>query len=194
VSLDLASAAAKRDVHPLGLRPLDCGQSLDVRADLQQCRGLYMARQLRVHHLVAPRADGAWPLDAQQEVREPEPPAVEERGLVDGVVAAPDCLGRGRGGGPQLVQPSRAGGVVVPGVDSRDASPVGFQSRQVASLVLETSLRDEVDFRIDPGRAFHQPGERRQLQAHEVLAGQETDQIGRGEDRIAADELHRRSR
>jgi hypothetical protein len=58
--------------------------------------------------------------------------------------------------------------------------------------MLEAALRYQVDLRIQPDRSLHQARHRRQLQANEMLAGQETDQVGRGEDGLSADELHRR--
>ena len=153
-----------------------------------------MAGQLRVDDLIAPLSEGARLLDAQQKVRQPKPPVLEESGLVDDVVAAPDRLRRGLGRGPQSIQPRRGGGVVVACIDACDAPPSALEPRQISGLVFESTPGDEIDLRIEPDRPVYQPGHGRQLQAYEMLAGQEADQIGRGEDGCAADELHRRSR
>ena len=194
MAFDSPGAAAQGDVHELGLDALDGRQRFHVGADLEQGRGLDVASELRVHHLVAPAAQGAGPFHAHQEVGQPEPPAVEERRLVDDVVAPPDRLFRGRRRGSQPFESRGGRRVVIAGVHSRHAPPVAFERRQIAGLVLEASPRNQIDLRIEPDRPLHQPGHRRQLQADEMLAGQEADEIRRGKDGVATDELHRRSR
>jgi hypothetical protein len=60
--------------------------------------------------------------------------------------------------------------------------------------MLEAALRYQVDLWIEPGRSLHQARHRRQLEADEMLAGQETDKVGRREHGLTADELHRAPR
>ena len=81
--IDVPGAAAERHVHQLRPQALESGELLRVQAQLQHGRALGVARQLRVPDLVAPRAQVARRLHAAQEVGEAQPPAVEERGLVD---------------------------------------------------------------------------------------------------------------
>ena len=192
--LDGSGAPTEGDVHQLRLGPLDPGQLLDVGADLEQRRRLDVARQLGVDDLVAPLAEGAGAINAQEEVGQPEPPPVEERGLVDHVVAPPDRLLRRGSRRTQPLETLRARQVVPAGIDAGDAPALCFERCQIAGLVLEAALGDQVDLRIEPDRPVDQTGHRRELQADQVLARQIADQIGRGEDGAVVDELHRRPR
>ncbi len=188
MGFDGSRAATEGDVHPLGRKPLDRGQLLHVRADLQQRGRPDMAGELGVHHLVAPGTETAGPLDTDQEVRQPEPPPVEERGLVDHVVTALDGLTSGPG--RRLQSRPSIGPITI----LRDPShpPAGLlQPREIAPLVLLAALRDQVYLRIETLRLRDQAGKRSQLQPDEMLAGQEADQIRGGEDGLTIDELHR---
>ncbi len=78
--------------------------------------------------------------------------------------------------------------VVVP-LDGRDTCSARAQLRQVASLVLEASLADDVELAILAVRTIDQPGQRRALECGEMLAGQVSHQIGRRKDRLAIDQL-----
>jgi hypothetical protein len=194
VPLDRSGAAAQCDVHPFGLGALDLGQLFHVRADLQQGRSLDVAGQLGVDDLIAPGAQSARPLDSHHEIGQPEPPPVEEGGLVNHVVAAPDRLPRGLRGRPQPRQTVRGRNVAIGCLDARDLPPAALELRQIAGLVLETALRDQVYLRVESHRPIDQPGHGRQLEPDQMLARQEPDQIGCREDRLAIDELHRRPR
>ena len=188
MGFDGSRAPAQGDVHPLGREPLDRGQLLHVRADLQQRGRPDVAGELGVHHLVAPGAETAGPLDPDQEVRQPEPPPVEERGLVDDVVAALDGLASGPGRGLQSRPPVGQAAVLR---DPGHSPARRLQPGEIAPLVLLAALRDQVQLRIETLRLRDQPGERSQLQPDEMLAGQETDQIRGSEDGLPIDELHR---
>src|SRR6185503_13138551 len=129
---DRPRAAAEGDVHPLRLAPLDPRELVHVRADLEERARLRGARELGVHDLVAPGPESARHLHAYEEVRVAEPAAVEERGLVDDVVAAAD----GRlGGGGGAAQPLAAILDTLLGRKARDLPPRRLQIRQVALLV-----------------------------------------------------------
>ena len=90
VALHRSGAPAEGDVHPIGLAPLNSRERVDVRADLKQGTRLRVPGELGVDDLVAPRTESAPRLDAKQEVRVTEPAAVEERRLIDDVVAPAD--------------------------------------------------------------------------------------------------------
>ena len=152
---DGSRAPAQGNIHSLGLQALDRGQLLHVRADLKQRGSLDVAGQLGVHHLVAPPAETAGPLDPDQEVRQPEPPPVEERGLVDDVVAAPDGVERRPGcrfvSRPPIRQPGFLG-------DPRHPPALGLQSGEIAPLVLHAAFRDQIYLRIETFRLRDEAG------------------------------------
>ena len=76
-------------------------------------------------------------------------------------------------------------------VDPRNHPARGLEAGQVSRLVLEAASRYQIDLGIEPDRPIHQAGHGRQLQAHEMLAGEKADQVRRREDGLTADELHR---
>ena len=57
--------------------------------------------------------------------------------------------------------------------------------------MLESALTDDVELTVLAHRLRHEAGQRRPLERGEVLAGQVADEIGRGEDGLAVDQLHR---
>ena len=77
-------------MQALRVAALDGLEQLVVDADLEDGRGLDVVGQLGIRDLVRPAQRRLRVLDAEQEVREAEPGAVEEAGLEDDVVAAPD--------------------------------------------------------------------------------------------------------
>ena len=147
-----------------------------------------MAGQLGVHHLVAPGAEPAGPLHPEEEIRQPEPPPVEERGLVDDVVAALDGLASGP---RRRLQPRPPIGQAAVLRDPSYSPARRLQPGEIAPLVLLAALGDQVQLRIEPLRPGDEAGERSQLQPDEMLAGQEADQIRGREDGLPIDELHR---
>ncbi len=188
MGFDGSRAAAQSDIHPLGRQTLDRRQLLHVRADLEERGRSDVTGELGVHDLVTPGAEAARPHVPDQEVRQPEPPSIEERGLVDHVVATLDGLAchpcRGLQARPAIGLSAVLG-------DSSHSPPLRLQSREVAPLVLLSALRDQIQLRVQPIRLRHEPGQRGQFQPDEMLAGQEADQIRGREDGPAIDELHR---
>ena len=56
--------------------------------------------------------------------------------------------------------------------------------------MLEAALPDDVELAVLAHRAFHEARQRCALQSGQVLTGQVADEIGRGEDGLAVDQLH----
>ncbi len=189
--LHLAGATPQRHVHPLRLDALKGRELLHVRTDLEECRSLDVAGELGVHDLVAPATELAGPIHSQQEVRQAEPPAVEERGLIDRLRSASHRVFRGGGGIAQRGEPG--GRLDVPRRRRNPDHPCHalFEPGQVSGLVLQTAFGDQVYLRVDPIRARHHSAHRGQFQPDEVLAGEEADQIRGREHRRVANELHR---
>src|SRR5918992_429600 len=177
-------------MHLLWGDALDAFELLDIRADLKHRAGLDVAGQLRVGDLVVVRPPDRWTLrrwDAQQEVGVAEPAAVEERRLEDDVGAFAHRGDGVLGLAPDLIAPLR---FVVAG-DLDDMAAFVTELGEGARLVLEPPAADDVELWIAPLRAVDEPGQRRALERGEVLAGQVADEIGRGEDGLAVDQLHR---
>ena len=198
--------AAEHDVERLRLHALDRRQLLDVRADLEDRRGLDVAGELGVRDLVVPRAERAVGLAGdvvapQEEVRVAAPGAVEERRLVDDVGAGAHRGDRLLGGRSQVragvprrrrrwVVERRDGGPVL--VDLDHAQAAVAQVLEVALLVLDAALRDEVDRRVVADRLLDEPGERGALEREPVVAGEVADEVGGGIDGTTVDQLHAR--
>src|SRR5256885_14807603 len=69
-------ADPEQHVHALGRHALNGRDAGAVEAELQDVRGLLGAGQLGVERLVAPAAEPRGPLDFDEKVRAPAPPAV----------------------------------------------------------------------------------------------------------------------
>ena len=158
MAFDRGFAAAERDLDVLGRRALDPRQQVGVGAQLDEGAGPDLVGQLGVGDLVAPGPEGARLLDAQQEVRVPEPAAVEERRLVDDVVAATD---RGLGLGDLAPQPiASRGGAAVRVRPARVRFDAGHPAThrneplEIPGLVLEAALADEVQLRVGANRPW----------------------------------------
>src|SRR5665811_2043767 len=126
--------------------------------------------------------------------RQTEPAAIEERSLVDDIVAAPNRSQGVPGRAPEVDQSQLGSSVVLTRVYACGAPSGGLQTGQVAGLVLDAAPGDQVYLRVQSRRLGDQSGQGRQLEAHEVLAGQEADQVRCGKDRVPSDQLHRLSR
>ena len=116
-----------------------------------------------------------------------EPPAVEERGLVDDVVAAADG-GLGEGG---FV--AKAGAPILDRLvllDARDAAARGLEAGQMALLVLEPAILHHLQLRVFSYRPLDEPRRGRELERGEMLAGEEADEVGGREDGLSVDQLH----
>jgi hypothetical protein len=77
--------------------------------------------------------------------------------------------------------------IVIAAINASDLPAALLQVGEVSRLVLEASRRDQVYLRIQPHRLVDKPGHRRELQPDQMLACQEPDEIGRGEDWGATD-------
>ena len=183
-------AAAERDVQPLRADALDPFELVDVRADLQDRARLDVAGELGVGDLVVVRAPDRRPIrvvDPQQEVGVAAPRPVEERRLVDDVGAGGHRGDRFGGRGSQSValildRPVR--------FDLDRRASRRLQVGEVALLVLEAALADDVELGIVAHRPLDEVGQGGPLELGEVLAGQIGDQVRRGEDGSPIDQLH----
>ena len=198
--------AAEHDVEVLRLAALDRRELLHVRADLEDRPGLHMTRELRVRDLVVVGTEGAvglagFVVTAEEEVRVAAPSPVEERRLVDDVRPAPhrvQCLGGGLAelgagipGRRHLAGPGRGDRRPVL-LDLDDPAALGHEVVEVALLVLEAALRDELDARVVADRLRDEANHRRPLERKPVPAREEPDEIRGGVDRATVDELHAR--
>ena len=57
--------------------------------------------------------------------------------------------------------------------------------------MLEAAAADDVELAVLTDRPVDEAGQRRPLERGEVLAGEIANEIGRGEDGLAVDQLHR---
>ena len=115
------------------------------------------------------------------------PRPVEERRLVDDVGAGAHRRLGGRGGLPEPVAIARRRAIAL---DRHDAPSRGAQVVEVALLVRDAPLRDELDRRVVADGLLDEPGQRRALERQAMRAREEPDEVGRGVDRPAVDQLH----
>jgi hypothetical protein len=157
---------------------------LGVEAELQQEVGLDAASELRVGHLVAPRAQARRPVDTFEEVRVAAPPvAVEEHALVDDLGARPHCRTGSLGAPPQALEPALA-------LDRDDLAPGGTEGTQVRQLVLIALSRDELGGVGAGGLQPHAAVCHLDVQVGEVRALEELDEVRGREDQPVIDALH----
>ena len=162
-------------MHRLGHAPLDPRELLGVEAELEHVLRLGAAGELGVDDLVG--AVG----EALDEVGEPAPGAVGERGLVDDVGAVVDgSLGLAGGALP----------VAVVEVDLGDRAPVRLEPGEVGGLVLVPLAPDEVSVRVVPPGLVELAASDRELERRQVLARQEGVEVGRGEEQAAVAKAH----
>jgi hypothetical protein len=95
---------------------------------------------------------------------------------------------------PQVGETLLGRNIVRAWVYSRDPPAGGLQTCEVADLMLDAAPGNQVDLRVHSDWLGDQSSQGRQLEANEVLAGQETDQVCCGKDGLARDELHHLSR
>src|SRR5437667_9358600 len=115
------------------------------------------------------------------------PRAVEKGRLVDHVRAGGHCRGCFGGRGPELVAAVLDGTIQLD--DDRD-SAIRLEVREETSLVLESSLADDVELRVIPHGPVDELGQRRTLQLRQVLAGEIGDEIRGRVDGAAVNRLH----
>src|SRR4051794_1051138 len=65
---------AKHEMHSLGTPTLEALKLVGVEEQLENVARLWVAPELRVVYLVGPRPEVGWLVDANQEIRVPEPP------------------------------------------------------------------------------------------------------------------------
>src|SRR5207249_9487853 len=87
-------ADPEQHVQPRRRHALDGRNAIAIEGELEHVRRLLRARQLRVERLVTPGAEPSGPLDLEEKVRAPAPPAIHERGLRDDLGAGTHGLGR----------------------------------------------------------------------------------------------------
>ena len=183
----LALDAAQHQVHPFRHPSLDDPQQIGVHADLQHGGRRGLAGQLGVPDFVAPRPQVAGRLDAAQEVGVPQPPSIQQHGLVNHVGARPHRFQRGR-----VFRPNLSGrGYGVGRSDFLHSDVLCPQRFQEAGLVLLTAPRHAIQHGVVAERAFEVSQRRRALQVRQVPALQETHQIGGGVGEALVDQLHR---
>jgi hypothetical protein len=184
-------AAPEHDVHlrwPNALQPFEL---LDVRAHLEHGAGLDVASELRVGNLVVPRPPdrcvlGPLCLDPEQEVGMAEPASVEEGRLVDDVGPGPHGGDRLLGLAPDV---RCVLGLVIP-LDAHHVPSAGLELGEVAQLVLLAPTADDIELGIRSIRTLDQAAQGSGFERRQVLTGEVADQIGRGEDGRAVDQLH----
>jgi hypothetical protein len=167
------------DVEPPGQAARDPPDLLGVEAQLQHVRRLPAPGELRVDDLVAAVR---LPLD---EVRQPAPLPVHERGLVDDP---------GAGGERSLGLAGRPLPVPVALVAERDLDDVAprvAQPLEVTRLVLVPEPLDEIPLRIRDLGPRQLAARDPKLELRQVRAGDPGRQVGRGERDGSVREAHR---
>ena len=182
----LALHATEGEVLLFGLASLQLRHHVGVQTQLQDCRGLRVAGELRVPDFVAPVAEVAGPRHAPQEVGVAEPAAVEQHRLEDDV----GTLVHGREG---LIAPADVAllvrQVLVPtGLD--DGEPLVSQRLEETLLVPETTLLDTVQDLVFADGPCQVPPDGRTLKLREVLALQVPDEVRRRVHHPPVDLLH----
>jgi len=173
-AVDLRAPARVREVHQSRKPVLHPPEHLRVRGDLQHRSRLRRARELGVHHLVRPHPVRRRALDADEEVRPPEPPAVEERSLIDDVRARAHQLERLVGRSRELPDD-----VTVPVRLRRlgHAEPFGAVASQDRLLVLVSTAAKHLAARILEVRLTDLAPHPRALERREVPAREEPAQV-----------------
>ncbi len=201
----------------LRLPPLDRDELLDVGADLEDRRGLDVAGELRIRHLVVPRPERAVRLvrrmvPSEQEVRVAAPRPIEERCLVDDVGPLTHRVDRLDSGCAQLGT-RVSHGLVAGGrrcargerrprdewqdrrailLDLDHPQALRPEVLEIPSLVLQAALCHELDRRVIADGLFDQPDHRGPLQREAMLAGEIAHEVGGGVDGSPVDQLHAR--
>ena len=186
-ALGASRDATQHQVHPFRPPPLHGPQQVGVHADLEHGRGRGFAGQLGVPNFIAPRPEGAGPLDAAQEVRVPESSIAEQHRLEDHVDAVSHGLERGVVFGSN--RPGRRHGV---GRSNHlHVQVLAAQRFQEARLILVAAPRQAVQHGIVAMRAPEVVQSGSALQVGQVPALQETDQVRGRVDQAFVDQLHR---
>ena len=165
------TGAASSDAHALGSDALKALELLDIGADLEDGAGLHVASELRVRDLVVVRPPDRGTgrvIDSEQEVRvTPQPAPVEERRTVD--PRRPTPWPRAS---PRLSANLRASIGVVVAVDLDDRLTLCTELVEIARLVGEPTLADDLELAVLTVRSIENAVQDRTLEDRQVLAGQ----------------------
>lgn len=163
-----APAATEHEVRRVRHQLLRPRQKIGVEAELDQRAGFRLARELRVDNLVRPGPERARPLHADEEVREPCPFPVRERGLVHSWSARAER--RERGGNAVGRRAVR---------DLHDVDPLVSQRAQVRPLVLHAAGSQQLRRRVVTDGTRESSGGRGGVERRQVRALEEPGDVGR---------------
>ena len=141
-----------------------------------------MAGELRVEHLVGPRAEGRRPFHPFEEVRDPAPAVEHEHGLVDVLRARPHRRGRAR---CRLLEVA-----FLAELDRDDLASLREERVHEGRLVLLPLALAQIVEGIHVVRFCDLAARRRDLELRQVLAADEVTEIGRREAEGFPVELH----
>jgi hypothetical protein len=122
---------AKHEMHSLGTPTLEALQLVGVEEQLENVARLWVAPELRVVHLVGPRPEVGRLVDANQEIRVPEPPIAGEAPLMQDPAALAHSSDR-------ALRLLLNGGVLI--LERYDVEPLGDEPSDNRILVAVTSL------------------------------------------------------
>ena len=118
-------------MHPLGTPTLEALKLVGVEEQLEDVARLWVAPELRVVHLVGPRPEVGRLVDANQEIRVPEPAVAGETPLMKDPAALAHR-------GDRALRALLDGGALV--VERYDVEPLGDEPSDNRILVAVTSL------------------------------------------------------
>ena len=174
-------AVARDHRDGLGRDALEPLQEVGVDAHLDDRGGLHPACELGIRDVVAVVAEVRRPaVPADEEVRVAAPATVEEGGLEDDVVAAPH-----RGQRLVLGRSELIGRVRDPQLDLVDAATLVTEAAEIRLLVVVAASADELELRIVPKWFLDRPGGAELLERDQMVALEEADEIGGGDDQRA---------
>ena len=122
---------AKHQMHSLGTPTLETLELVGVEEQLENVARLWVAPELRVVHLVGPRPEVGRLVNANQEIRVPEPPVAGETPLMQDPAAVAHCRDR-------ALRALLHGGVLV--LERHDVEPLGDEPSDNRILMPVTSL------------------------------------------------------
>jgi hypothetical protein len=137
-------------------------QQIRIEGELENRAPARLLRELRVHHLVRPCAEAAGTLDTAQQIGSPEPATVSKRGLDDEIGAGPHGIQRLR---DRMLASVRS--------DVESLQPTLEQLLYVKPLVVESTLLQQSQGRIDPGWRRPDSLRDREVERGAVAAGEE---------------------
>ena len=165
-------------VEALRRHALQVREQVCVGRELQDGAAARLTRQLGVVRLVAPRAESAGSIDADQHVGATEPARHRQRRLVDGVRAGRHRRARGRHLRRQrsLLR------------DLHHVATVGAQRVEIALLVLESAICQRLRERVDPHRRRERAVHSGEIERGAMTAAEERGEVGGREDELVGQE------